>query len=123
MADIDTIKPVADDIAQAEKEVAAIIAAYKSNGASGVAALLPALAPELQKDYADIKAAIPTIKAGYKTTEFWIVVAVCLGMSIMTMFGKVPTVDGATIVGALTGIYTMVRGLTKNAAVAATPAA
>ena len=36
MADIDTIKPVADDIAQAEKEVAAIIAAYKSNGASGV---------------------------------------------------------------------------------------
>jgi len=111
---IEVIQPVVTDVVQAEKEITALIAAYKSNGASGVAALLPALAPEIKKDWADIQAALPTIKAGYKTSEFWIVTVVCSVVAIMGAMGKVPSVDAATIIGALSGVYTMVRGLLKK---------
>jgi hypothetical protein len=111
---IDVIKPLADDAVQAEKEITALIAAYKSNGASGVAALLPALAPEIKKDWADIQAALPTIKAGYKTTEFWIVCAVCGVIAVMGVMGKVPAVDATQLIAALSGVYAVVRGLMKK---------
>lgn len=108
------VRPVIDDVIKAEKHITALIAVYKATGVSGVAALLPALEPEVMQDYQDVKAALPTIKAGYKTTEFWIVVATCTGLGILTAMGKVPAVDGATIIGALTGIYAVVRGLIKK---------
>ena len=109
-------QPLIDDAIQAEKEVQALIAAYKAGGAAGVAALLPGIAPQVEKTYADVKAALPTIKAGYKTSEFWIVVLVGLGFSILTAMGKVPPMDGTAVVGALTAVYTVVRGLMKKQA-------
>lgn len=110
----DVIKPLADDAVQAEKEITALIAAYKSNGASGVAALLPALAPEIKKDWQDIQAAIPTIKAGYKTTEFWITTVVCTAFAVLGAMGKVPSVDAMSLIAALSGVYAVIRGVMKK---------
>jgi hypothetical protein len=108
------IAPLSADAIQAEKDIAALIAAYKSKGASGAAALLPALAPELQTDWKDIQAALPVIKAGYKTSEFWIVVGVIGALAVLAMFGKVPAIDAGSLISALAGVYTVVRGLMKT---------
>jgi len=66
------------------------------------------------QDYADVKAALPTIKAGYKTTEFWVTV-VGVGIdSYFTATGKVPPIDGIAVAGAIIAVYTVVRGLIKK---------
>jgi len=108
------ISPLITDALQVEKEIAAIVAAYKAAGASGAAALLPALAPELTQSYTDVKAALPVLKAGYKTTEFWIVTGVTGGLAIAAAFGKVPAIDAASLITALSGVYAVVRGLLKK---------
>ena len=107
-------QPLVNDAIQAEKEITALIAAYKAGGAGGVAALLPALAPEVETIYADVKTAIPVIKAGFQTSEFWIVLGVELAIGIYTLMGKVPPLDGASVMGALAGIYAVIRGLIKK---------
>ena len=108
------INPLITDALQVEKEIAAIVAAYKAAGASGAAALLPALAPELTQSYTDVKAALPVIKAGYKTTEFWIVTGVTVVVGVLAISGKVPAIDGASLITALSGVYAVVRGLLKK---------
>lgn len=108
------ISPLTADALQIEKEIAAIVAAYKASGAAGAAALLPTLAPELQTAYADVKVALPVIKAGYKTTEFWIVAGVTGAVAILAVSGKVPAIDAASLITALSGVYAVVRGLLKK---------
>ena len=110
----DAIQPLAADGVQLEKEIAAIIAAYKAKGASGAAALLPSLAPSLSKSWADVQTAMPTIKSGYKTTEFWIT-SVAVGLTTyLTTTGKLTPDAGATLIGAVTAVYAVVRGLLKK---------
>lgn len=113
------VTTLAQDALQAEKDLTALIAAYKSKGAAGVASLLPALAPELQQDWKDVQAALPVVKAGYKTTEFWIVAGVTLGLFVLSASGKVPAIDAGSLISALAGVYTVVRSLAKKPA--ATP--
>lgn len=108
------LQPLADDAVQLEKEVVAIIHAYKAGGPSAAAALLPALAPELKKDYDDARADLPIIKAGYRTTEFWIVAPVILFIGVLACFGKVPAIDASEVIGAMASVYAVVRGLLKK---------
>ena len=107
-------QPIIDDAVQAAHEVNAMLAAYKAGGLGAVAKLLPALAPEVEKDYTDIKTALPDVKVGYKTSEFWIVLGVELFVGVYTYMGKVPPVDGATVMGAVVGVYAVVRSLLKK---------
>ena len=107
-------QPIIDDAVQAAHEVNAMLAAYKAGGLGAVAKLLPALAPEVEKDYSDLKTAIPVLKTGYATTEFWIVVVVEFALGVYTYLGKIPPVDGSATMAALAGVYAVVRGLLKK---------
>lgn len=107
-------QPLIDDAVQAAHEINALLAAYKAGGTSAVAKLLPALAPQVEKVYTDVKTVIPDIKVGYKTTEFWIVVVVEFAIGVYTYLGKIPPVDGSATMAALAGIYAVVRGLLKK---------
>lgn len=107
-------QPIIDDAVQTEKEITSLIAAYKAHGAAGVEALIPSLYLTAKKDISDVKAVIPSIKEGWKTTEFWIVVGVELITVIYTLQGKETPVNGSEIMTALAGAYAVARGITKK---------
>lgn len=116
---------VVDDIVLAKQ----LVAAYRTGGSQAALALLPSTLAALEKDYRDVKAALPEIKAGYKTTEFWLLVGVSLGNGIyLVLTGKALPVDLNVVLGGVIGIYTVARALIKHQAatvpvVATTPAA
>ena len=122
MPTVDTLAPLGTDAAQAVKDIQLLLATYKTGGLAGVGAKLATLVPDVEKTYADVKTALPTIKTGYATTEFWITVVVDGIIAYLTAKGTVPAIDGTTAIAALTAVYTMVRALVKNKAASATPA-
>jgi hypothetical protein len=92
------------------------LAAYKSSGVSGLSALLGEAVTVIEKDYTDVKAALPSIKSGYKTTEFWLIVGVGLANGLYTVFsGKTLPIDLNVVAAALIAVYTAARALTKSA--------
>jgi hypothetical protein len=115
------ISEIADDVTLGKK----LVAAYKTGGKSAVLALLPEVVAEGQQDIAAVEAALPEIKVGYKTTEFWLMVALFAGNAVyLQMTGRALPLDVNVTLAALTGIYTVIRGLIKSkSAPAATSAA
>ena len=75
-----------------------------------------ALVREAQEDFAAVTGALPVIKAGWKTTEFWLIMLVILGNGIYTAAtgGKVLPFDLNATVAGLIGIYAVVRALVKK---------
>ncbi len=120
-----SVQTVAQDVVDAAVLGKKVLAAYKSGGASAATALLGDVVTAVEKDYADVKAALPSIKAGYKTTEFWLVVGVFVGNGLYTAFsGKALPIQVNAIVAGVTAIYIAARALTKSSpAAASTPAA
>ncbi len=121
-----TIDPKVQAVAQDALDAVAIgkqvIAAYKSGGAAGAAALLPKVVAAAEKDFTDAQAAMPLIKAGYKTTEFWLPVAATLiGGAYFAVTGKDIPVNLGVCVGALLSIYTVARTLLKAKTAAPVP--
>lgn len=129
VAQTDVIKPLSDDAVQAIKDIKAIIASFKSGGIGAATAQAATLIPDIEKDYSDIKAALPTVQAGYKTSFFWITVVVDAMLGWFTYKGTVPPLDGAVTIAALSAVYGVVRGIiatthsTNVTAVATTPVA
>jgi hypothetical protein len=100
-----------------------VIAHYKAGGFKAVAQDVPAIVIEARKDYAALSDALPVVKAGYKTTEFWLVVLVMLGNGIyFGVTGKTLPFDLNATLASMVGIYTVVRGLMKKPAAPAAPA-
>jgi hypothetical protein len=101
-----------------------LVAAYKAGGKNALISALPEAIPLLQAEFADVRAALPQIKAGYKTTEFWLTAAVVLGNgAYTTATGKTLPFDLNVTVAALVGVYALVRTIVKKPAVAAPPPA
>ncbi len=93
----------------------AIIDAIKAGGIQNAAPLLPRTVALVQKDISDVTAAVPAIKAGVKTSEFWIVVGAMVLVGVFPLVtGKQLPMDSVTVIGAISAVYAVVRGLTKS---------
>jgi hypothetical protein len=86
----------------------------KTGDRSALIALVPKVAEEAKKDFADVKAALPVIKAGYKTTEFWLVAGAGIITVMFQALGKPINFDVTAALSGLIGIYTVIRGLAKK---------
>lgn len=118
----DNTQKLVNELLDDKAVVEAAIAAYKKDGVKGLAAVLPQVATEVQEDIAAAQAALPEIKAGYKTTEFWLTVSVVAANGVYALLtGKPLPVETNVILGVVTTVYTIVRGLLKKPA--ATPTA
>ena len=98
-------------------DVKAGIAAYKTGGFPAVAELAPELVPHVRSIVADVQAAIPAIKTGYKTTEFWLIVAFGLANALVPVITGKPipfNVDGS--LAAILSVYSIGRALIKKPA-------
>lgn len=103
---------LSDDVAIGKQ----FVAAFKANGINGLVAAAAPLIPKAEQEYKDVIAALPEIKAGYKTTEFWMVVGVGIANIVAVSFGKTIPFDVNVLVTSLVGIYTIVRGVIKGTA-------
>lgn len=72
--DQSTVQSVVQDAIDDTKLGAALLSAWKTKGKDGLIALLPDTIAAAKKDIADVQAFIPLVKAGYKTSEFWLFV-------------------------------------------------
>lgn len=84
----------------------------------------PALIPQIQQDIKDVQAALPIIKSGWQTSEFWSVVA---GMLVIggwkAVTGNPPPADVTVPIAGLISVYVFARSLIKaKATVAASTA-
>ena len=105
------IKEIADDL-PAVKE---LIAAIKSKDKARIFAALTVAGKEAKEDYDAVVKAVPEIKAGYKTTEFWLVVIVVLvNAGLIAFKGESLGFDTNMVIGALTAIYAVVRSFVKR---------
>lgn len=107
-------QPIVDDAIQTEKEIASLVAAYKAHGVSGISALLPALYTTAQKDFKDVEVALPVVKEGWKTTEFWIVVGVILIEGYFTITGKETPFQTSEVLTVIGSAYALARGQAKK---------
>jgi len=111
------VKALAQDAIDAANLGKQVVTAWKSGGPAAASALLSQVISAGEKDYADLTAALPSIKAGYKTTEFWLTVGVMLlngGYALVS--GKTLPVDANVVLGAVVVIYTAARALVKKTA-------
>jgi hypothetical protein len=105
------ISEAGDDIPLIKQAVAAI----KAKDKAALAALLPQIALEVKEDVAAVEAALPAIKAGFKTTEFWAVVVLAIANVALVAFGKQPLPwDINAVLGAVTVAYGFFRTLLKG---------
>ncbi len=92
-----------------------VFAALKQSGLKGLGPLLPRILAEAKEDFDALRAAAPVIKAGYRTTEFWLTFGVLtLNAVVFTLTGRALPLDVNATVGVLVAIYTLVRGAIKR---------
>lgn len=111
------VQAVAQDALDAANLGKAVVNDAKSMSAmQAIFAHLPAIIAAGQKDIADVTAALPVIKAGWRTTEFWLAAGMFLGNSIYLMVtGHALPVDLNVVLGAVAIIYTAARSFVKSA--------
>ena len=113
-------KEIGEDVALVKKAVAA----YKTGGKKALMDMLPEIVAEVKDDIPGAKAVLTVGKAGYKTTEFWLVAGLLIANAVLfALNGKTLPFDVNATAGTLIGIYTAVRGMVKKteAAVTAPP--
>ena len=109
------LQPLAADVQELATVITAAIAAYKTKGTTGLTDLAPRIVDDVKKDYQDVAAAMPVIKAGYKTTEFWLIAALLAGNGVYAgITGKVLPIDVNATIASLLGIYTVCRQILKK---------
>jgi len=110
-----SVSKLVGDAGIAVSDIKTGIAAYKAGGLPAVAALSPTLVPHIRDIVADVQAAIPAIKTGYKTTEFWLVVAFGLANAIVPILTGKPLPFGVdSSLAAVLSIYAIGRALLKK---------
>jgi hypothetical protein len=114
-----TLEPVATEAALKDivKDIAfarQIVAAIKSGGVQAAASLIPDAVAAVDRTVKDVEAALPEIKAGYKTSEFWVTIgSMALVLGYETIAGKELSTNATVLVGAVVTIYTAARTLFK----------
>jgi hypothetical protein len=109
------ISSLAADAADDVLIVKNALAAYRAKGTQGLIASMPGIVTAVEKDIADVRAALPEIKAGYKTTEFWLCASLPLLNGLyLAITGKTLPFDLNAILAAVAALYTVVRGLMKK---------
>ena len=86
-----------------------IAQAYKTGGKAAALALLPEVVAEVKEDMAAVKSALPVVKEGYKTTEFWLTLAVLA----INAYKPLP-LEVNSVIGSLVAVYAVIRGLVKK---------
>lgn len=74
----------------------------------------------IENVFNEIPLVVKESKAGYKTTEFWLVIAT----GGLTLLGTLPVPDHykGVIAGALAGLYALSRGIAKKGVAVVEPA-
>lgn len=104
------------ELADDREIVLSAIAAYKAKGVAGLLSVLPGALQELQEDVTAAIAAAPEIRAGYRTTEFWITSSVLAGNAIyIGVTGKSIPFDVNATATALAIVYIAARAIVKRA--------
>lgn len=103
------IQALEQDALDTASEIMAVYKAYKSGGLKGVIGESGNIRTAVTKDIVDTKAALPVIKDGLKTSEFWLSSAACAALLLMTYKGfTIPPAISATI-GGVVSLYAMFR--------------
>jgi hypothetical protein len=123
------LKPLANDLQVDVALVAQVVKAMKAQGAvAGITANAAPIIAAVQQDIKDVETAMPVMKAGYKTTEFWLIVAFLAGNALyVALTGKTLPLDVDALTGTVIAIYTAFRSQAKKitattATATATPA-
>ena len=115
------LKPLAEDIQHAVSVAVAAVKAYKADGAGAIAKQAPQIVAEVEKDYEDAAKAAPAIKAGVKTTEFWLIAGFLVGnAAYVGLTGKTLPVDVDAVLGTVLSIYAALRHVAKSNTTATT---
>jgi hypothetical protein len=115
------LKPLAEDIQHAVSVAVAAVKAYKAEGAGAIAKQAPQIIAEVEKDYEDASKAAPAIKAGVKTTEFWLIAGFLVGnAAYVGLTGKALPVDVDAVLGTVLSIYAALRHVAKSNTTATT---
>jgi hypothetical protein len=96
---------------------------YKKGGASALVQDVTAAIPDAQKAFRDITAALPIIKEGYKTTEFWLVVGFLLVNCVLIAINHPLPFNVDALIAGVLSVYALLRTAHKSTVVAAAPAA
>ncbi len=110
------LQPLAADLGAAVPVIKNVIADVKAGGIAGALKDVPDVEKVGLALFNDGKAALPTIKAGVKSTEFWIVAGVLIVMTTFAAVGHPLPVDVDAVLGVVAGIYTAARSLVKKSA-------
>lgn len=111
------LQPLASDVAQDISLIKQVASDVKAGGVQAALKDIPQAVSLVETEYEDVKKALPLIKAGYKSTEFWLVLAFFLGNVAYTAFtGKNLPFDTDLVLGGVLAVYTAARGLIKTKA-------
>ena len=115
------LKPLAEDVQHAVAVAVAAVKAYKAEGVGAIAKQAPQIVAEVEKDYEDAAKAVPAIKAGVKTTEFWLIAGFLVGnAAYVGLTGKTLPVDVDAVLGTVLSIYAALRHVAKSNTTATT---
>ena len=108
--------PLARDLQNDIALVTAVVQAVKAQGAlAGITSQAPAIVAAVQKDVKDVEAALPAVKAGFKTSEFWLIAAFLAGNAVYTgTTGKTLPIDINALLGTVLAVYTGFRSQAKK---------
>jgi hypothetical protein len=114
------LKPLANDLQVDVALVAQVVKAMKAQGAvAGITANAAPIIATSQQNVKDVEAALPVIKSGYKTTEFWLIAAFLCGNAIyVAVTGKTLPIDIDALTATVIAVYTGCRHQAKKAATA-----
>lgn len=91
------------------------LAAIKAKDKAALVALLPRIAAEVKEDIAAVRDALPLIKEGYKSSEFWAVAGfTAANLWYLNKTGNPIPLDVNACIAAVVGVYTIIRGLVKK---------
>lgn len=113
--DAAVLKALGEELGDDAELIKKAFADYKAGGLKALSADLGDIVREVEEDFTAITAALPAIKAGYKTSEFWLILAVPLiNTGYFAATGKVLPLDLNIVFATLVGLYTLVRGIIKK---------
>lgn len=113
-----SLKPLASDLVADAALVIKAVKAYKVGGKTALLDLLPEATSLIHREIADVQAALPAIKAGYKTTEFWLSLAVPAIIGGLELAGHPLPISADAAMAAVVMVYTTIRGMAKKPAAA-----
>lgn len=113
----DALGLLAEDGSVSFKDLLAIKTAHDAGNTAAIATLIPKLISDAKKDATDGVESFPLIKAGAKTSEFWLMVGVLLVQYVaypLALHKNLPWYD-TTAMDTLVALYAGSRHIQKNA--------